>query len=78
MKTIRHLMRDTLIYVILAAISLGCARPVVTLLDRYLSDDLALVIGSLTGVVIFGTMDVLLNIYGKRVSSLLVKLDNNK
>ncbi|KAF0220376.1 MAG: hypothetical protein FD174_1277 [Geobacteraceae bacterium] len=74
MKNVTHITKYVLIYAVLVAISLQSALPFMKLLERYLWEDLALTVSCLAGVIVFGTMDILMNTYGKRAYARLQKI----
>lgn len=75
MKNAKHIAKYALAYTVLAFISLECVLPFMRLLLRYLWEDLALVITCLTAVIIFGTMDILLNTLGKKAYDRLARME---
>lgn len=78
MKSVTHITKYVLVYIIFGVISLESVLPFLKLLTRYLWTDLALTVSCLAGVVIFGTMDILLNTYGKKAYYRLQKVGTDR
>lgn len=73
MKKVKSLAKYAFAYTIMTILALQAVRPLAGILKNYMWEDLALTLSCLSGVVLFGILDILLLTYGRRLSGLVLK-----